>query len=288
MISVFDEMVTHSRSSHNGDITQCSLEFDWVLLLPGPGHVEMNMLKSLVSLLWDVFWVDLVKLMHFKSDDALKAAKRVPDQHKGWQLACIAREALCKELMIPFVREELAKDNSNITSKNFQMYIMMSANATYLFISDIMFEYFDAIFLYRMFLYRQGVREENSSFINSGLSKFAKVWSGRNHPLYRELELSHQVLLLRLPENVRKLVDSSCSISLVQQMDQTSGWKKYIRKYSNGSLNVLMVLIGKLHAVSMTNYSNCEQISSVTLAYMIVSWDLTSSIHWPRKLLSSE
>ena len=32
VISGFGEMVTHYLSSHDDDRTQCSLEFDWVLL----------------------------------------------------------------------------------------------------------------------------------------------------------------------------------------------------------------------------------------------------------------
>ena len=57
----------------------------------------MNMLKTEVELVWDILWLDIVQLMQFKSDNALKAlkaAQRLSDHHKGWQLAVVARDSL--------------------------------------------------------------------------------------------------------------------------------------------------------------------------------------------------
>ena len=59
------------------------LEFDWAILIPGPGHLEMNMVKSFVELTWSIFFKSLAQLLNFKSENALKAAKRVSDHHKG-------------------------------------------------------------------------------------------------------------------------------------------------------------------------------------------------------------
>ena len=44
-------------------------------LIPGPGHMEMKIVKSYVALIWDIFWKSLVQLLNFKSENALKAAK---------------------------------------------------------------------------------------------------------------------------------------------------------------------------------------------------------------------
>ena len=55
-------------------------EFRW-LLKPGPGHIEMNMLKALVEMLWEVFWNEMVKIFNFTSEAALKSAKKV--HHKN-------------------------------------------------------------------------------------------------------------------------------------------------------------------------------------------------------------
>jgi hypothetical protein len=79
-------------------------EFNWLLLLPGPGHIEMNMIKTFVKFTWPVFWEYLVEIFNFKSEAAKKAAMNVSDHHKGWSLCLIAFEACAKELIVPFIR----------------------------------------------------------------------------------------------------------------------------------------------------------------------------------------
>ena len=58
-------------------------------------------------------WKDMVALYGFKSEAALHGVKNVSDHHKGWTLARIAHGALIKELMVPYVRNELAKPGAN-------------------------------------------------------------------------------------------------------------------------------------------------------------------------------
>ena len=51
-----------SCRKHAHDDCTYTLEFDWVLLMPGAGHIEMNMLRALVEILWPVFWKEMLKL----------------------------------------------------------------------------------------------------------------------------------------------------------------------------------------------------------------------------------
>ena len=39
------------------------------------------------------------------------------------------------------------------------------------------------------------------------------MWSGRNHPLYRELDVSFFVTLLRMPQKVKKLILQGWSVN---------------------------------------------------------------------------
>ena len=41
------------------------------------------------------------------------------------------------------------------------------------------------------------------SFIHAGRAKFANVWSGRIHALYRELEIADTVKLVRIPHDIK-------------------------------------------------------------------------------------
>ena len=192
----------HDVSNDDVNDEHYSLEFDWVLLQPGAGHLEMNMLKGLTELCWSVFWCTLAKTMNFTSEKALLYCKKVSDHHKGWQLLTIAHEALTRELIVPFVREELGKDEPNLSPVQFAAFLKLHVrDSTYLFIADIVFEFMGALLMFR-----KGIRHADNELFLTGLRKFAKLWSGRHHPLYRELEMSFSVTLARMPSELRRHV----------------------------------------------------------------------------------
>ncbi len=51
------EHIQQFHLGHNSNIY--NKEFDWVILQPGTGHIEMNMVKGITELAWEVFWADL-------------------------------------------------------------------------------------------------------------------------------------------------------------------------------------------------------------------------------------
>ena len=212
VISGEQNMNKHLVTTHNvpsEDQDAFPLEYDWALLQPGPGHIEMNMIKGITSTCWEIFWRVLAQTMNFKSDKALQCCRQVTDHHKGWQLFTIAYEALSHELIVPFVREELKKASPNLTAlafANFQKNEIQ--DPTYTLICDLCFEFMGAISMYRT-----GVRDANPEYMTSGLGKFCKLWSGRNHPLYRELEMSFTLSLARMPTELQNLVKRSWSLN---------------------------------------------------------------------------
>ena len=205
-----DEFSKHSNSVHvDEDNVSCTLEFGWVLLQPGPGHIEMNMVKGIVELTWDVFWRELAILMNFKSESALACAKKVSDHHKGWTLCRISRIAVTQELILPFVRQQLAAANPNLSASAFLKFVMNCTDPNYTFMCDIMFELLDSIFMYRA-----GQRCTDAHMMIAARAKFAKLWCGRIHPLYRELEMSDSLQFMRMPKEVQVLVMESMSLNL--------------------------------------------------------------------------
>ena len=57
----------------SGDIQEQNLiQFKWIILLPGPGHVEMNILKAFAKLTWSVFWEDMAEVFNSVSENAKK------------------------------------------------------------------------------------------------------------------------------------------------------------------------------------------------------------------------
>ena len=107
--SVCSEILTDRPKCEKHQHANCtfSKEFDWVLLVPGGGHIQMNMLKAIVDILWPVCWKEMVGLFNFRSEIALQSARKVSDHHKGWTMLRIFRNAVCDELLVPFVRKEL-------------------------------------------------------------------------------------------------------------------------------------------------------------------------------------
>ena len=179
-------MEIHMEQSHCEAALSYSLEFDWVHLVPGTGHVEMNLVRTIVEFCWDIFWRDMAYLMNFKSENALRACKRVSDHHKGWQLLKIARVAISKELVLPFVRSQMAKGDADLSVVNFMRFISRDVcNSNYLMMADIVFEILDSTVMFR-----EGVRNSNQDFMIAGRAKVAKLWTARHHPSYREIEMA--------------------------------------------------------------------------------------------------
>ena len=84
-----------SHTKIHEEPAEYSLEFDSVLLIPGAGHIEMNMVKCMVEFGWHIFWRELAFCMNFRTENALNACERVSDNHKGWELITIARKLCC-------------------------------------------------------------------------------------------------------------------------------------------------------------------------------------------------
>ena len=208
----------HAQNDHPTDQVNFLKEFGCVLLQPGLGHIEMNMVKGLVELSWDVFWKELAICMNFRSEAALNCAKKVSDHHKGWTFCQIARHSVTQELLIPFTRQELLSDQPQLSTSAFLKFVIASSDPNYAFMCDIIFKLLDAVFMFRA-----GVRSNIPQFIRAGRAKYAKVWPGRHHPLYCELEMSDTICLSRMPQEIHSLIEASASINLSDHPNHGQG-----------------------------------------------------------------
>ncbi|XP_046346471.2 uncharacterized protein LOC124127059 [Haliotis rufescens] len=73
----------HNQPCHN---PQEHRTFGNILLLPGPGHMEINMAKASFKLLWDVILKDLGIMLGFRTIRAQDACRHATDHHKAWQM----------------------------------------------------------------------------------------------------------------------------------------------------------------------------------------------------------
>ncbi|KAF0292546.1 hypothetical protein FJT64_009487 [Amphibalanus amphitrite] len=65
-----DAMEQHHSERHPGATMQFHKLYDWLLLRPGPGHVEMNSCKVIFRLIWVPILQTVSKLLGFVSDAA--------------------------------------------------------------------------------------------------------------------------------------------------------------------------------------------------------------------------
>ncbi len=70
-----------------------------IILLPGQGHIAMNVVRALLKLLWPFGMGDLAKILGFRTQTALAYANKAADFHKAWKRLIIFSQAPVKSLV---------------------------------------------------------------------------------------------------------------------------------------------------------------------------------------------
>ena len=89
---------------HGGDEFSFQIPFNRIHLRPGPGHIEMNIARLLLSLLWVPFIKDLANDLGFRTPNAQQVFKNGIDHHRSCQVLEICLYSLAKELVLPYIR----------------------------------------------------------------------------------------------------------------------------------------------------------------------------------------
>ena len=118
-------------------------------------------------------------------------------------------------MLIPYVREKLkeaaSKDEveAEVSPAGFLKFVMRAKDPNYSFMADCILELLNSIFVFRC-----GIRSGDVNQILAGRAKMSKLWFGRNHPLYRELDSHDWLTRERMPQELTKLVDRSLSLNM--------------------------------------------------------------------------
>ena len=118
-------MKKHIDDIHKGKKDTVSLEFDHVLPLCGPGHVEKNILSATITVLWNLIGLEnIAATCNFKSKAQHELLKKVKDHHISADFLIICLQTLAKEISFEFCKEWI-KHNSNIpTYQNLKEYFV--------------------------------------------------------------------------------------------------------------------------------------------------------------------
>ena len=76
-----------------------------LLLIPGLGHIELNMVKGLFKLLWHIYFKELALILGFRTIRARTCDQNASDNHKAMQMLDMYLFSLAVELVFEYCKE---------------------------------------------------------------------------------------------------------------------------------------------------------------------------------------
>lgn len=184
------------------------LEFDWVFLITGDGHYEMNLMKSFMELNWHVFMTSFVDEMGWKSEKAQRCALICSDNHKAWQMLLIFHLSTLLELVRPYV-QKCVVETKQASAEGFISFVKTQENnANFMYLFEMACMYSQGLINIRM-----GVCRNNSKLLQAGKWMSKELFHGRNHPKYQEIEIYETFVFHLLPLELENFLNSNCSVS---------------------------------------------------------------------------
>ncbi|XP_052075429.1 uncharacterized protein LOC127712863 [Mytilus californianus] len=182
-------------------------KYNNIVMIPGLGHYEINMVKVLIKLLWDIAVFDLAKMLGFHSPKALQSFQNAGDHHKSWQSLMIFMHSMAQELLVPYCRQEVKK-NANPSLTGYFSYLNGATSSNYKFMSEVVFTYCLALHVFRA-----GIRRDNSTAIQAGKVKFSPLFFGFNMPFYMETFIRDSFVRVQCPPEVLAFIGANESYS---------------------------------------------------------------------------
>ena len=139
-IDEWNDFLKSHAEQHPNSSTQFTFKriFDNLILTPGPGHIEMNMARLLLKLLWEPFLCEFSKLLGFRTPKAQEVVKNGTDHHRSRYILESSLESLSKELVAPFVKE--CKINDVVpTEDGYRTYLDTVKDESYIFLYHVTF-----------------------------------------------------------------------------------------------------------------------------------------------------
>ena len=209
----------HGKNVHPEGETTFHREFDWVFLLTGDGHYEMNLMKSFMELNWNVMMKMFADVMGWKSEKAQQAALSCSDNHKTWQMLNIFHFGTMLELVQPYV-VKCQNENVQATAEGFISYAKSSERcANFLYMFEMTCKYSQGIMNFRM-----GIRRNNPELLQAAKWMTKELFHGRNHPKYQEIEMYENFVSMILPPELKDYFKQHCSLSKSGHQSKGQGY----------------------------------------------------------------
>ena len=204
---------------NRGESTSFCIEFDWVFLITGDGHYEMNLTKSFMELNWHIFMKSLVNVLGWKSEKAQRSALVCADNHKAWQMMLIFHIGSLLELVRPYVQHCMTQ-NQEASSEGFISFVKSQGkNSNFMYLFEMACRYSQGIVNLRM-----GIRRNNSTLLRAGKWITKELFHGRNHPKYQDIEIYESFMYSILPSQLKEFFKTNCSLSKSGHLSKGQGY----------------------------------------------------------------
>lgn len=84
--TVMEEALEEHKQGHAATSTCFARKYKKIVIRPGAGHIEINMVRNILAFFWTPILEPFAKLLGFKTEAALLYAKRGSDHHKSYNM----------------------------------------------------------------------------------------------------------------------------------------------------------------------------------------------------------
>ena len=210
--------------------------FSWVVPITGLGHEEMNMVKTFNELFYDILLKGVFMSQGYLGPKSLSFAKSAGDHHIAFDNLMKFRDSLWSELIFQYKRNSKREPDNY---SRFSQWIDESQDKTLEFVFKTVLPLLEAIFMFR-----DGVRTNNSKTIQLARSIFRPVWYGRHHTKYLLVDFFDASSRKIMSPEILNLIENHESISASGRNDAHQGldfileeFNKNVKKHISGIPN---------------------------------------------------
>ncbi|XP_053402977.1 uncharacterized protein LOC128558141 [Mercenaria mercenaria] len=147
-------------------------------------------------------------MLGYRSPRALICCKSCTDHHKAWMILNIFLQGTVDEILTTYIKY-CTNERQTPSVTGLYQYISISKDKNFRFLCDATFNIVLAVFVFR-----SGVRRNNSKFIMAGKSKFIKLFYGFNHTYYQEIVYRDLKTRTLAPQEVKEFLEKTESFSV--------------------------------------------------------------------------
>ena len=181
--------------------------YNWVVLVSGKGHLNMNQLKTFFKVLdhvcGDVLGNDVLQ---FNTPKSYKYFIDCKDNHKAWQAFEIFLHGTTMEIIRLYASELPSGVNPGVMG--FLDWMSSVLSPTLQFMTQFTFNFALAIYVQRI-----GDRNNDEKCSDAGRFKFNDMFYAFNHPIYREVEYNELRQRILFPSEIGQLRQENITYS---------------------------------------------------------------------------